>query len=240
MGPEAIHQDARAARFPSPSLLGPSRRHQLLPAPARLQLESLSVSDFLDVDLLDHLIRGSRRSLKELSLVGFGARQLFDFGAYTSLSSLSIRLALSDIDKEDLRLLFVSVGSIPSLRTLAFDLDWGRMHSDFYLIRLEKIRVFHLLPPSLQNLIRTGWMPLSTSYLLGAFADKRCLPSLEYLSLSTGVLKDEEHVRNRPREELKRIQEVAERRGIEIAWSDAEDESDVEQDDFENQGNFID
>lgn len=212
----------------------------VLPTPAPIELETFTVSDYLDVTFLDHLIRRSRRSLKNLRLVGFGAAQSFDFSSYTALVSISIHFALSDIDQEDLRLLFVSVSSIPSLHSLAFELDWGRMHGDFYLVRLERIKMLHLLPPSLRSLTQTGWIPFSTCYLLASLADKSCLPAVQHLALSSGILEDGELVRNRSREELEQIQKLADRRGIEIAWTEAEEESDEELYNFEEQGNFID
>ncbi|ORY80291.1 hypothetical protein BCR35DRAFT_304491, partial [Leucosporidium creatinivorum] len=210
----------------------------LLPKPAQLHLESFSVGDHLDVDLLAQLIGTSCGSLNHLSLVGFGLGQSFDFTHYTNLTSLSLTTPLSHLGKEDLRLLLTSVSSIPSLHSAAFFSLLGRREP--LLSHLEHLRILHLLPPTLHELIQTDWMPFSTSYLLSAFADERCLPALKHIELSCGVLEGGEHVQYRPREELEQIKRAADARGIKIVWSEPwEDLGSAYAYDFEEQGDFI-
>lgn len=85
-------------------------------------------------------------------------------------------------------------------------------------------------------------MPLSTSYLLSAFADKSCLPALKRIALGRGVLEDGEYMWNRPQQETAQIEELFEQRGIQVDWSDAESEGALEASayDFEEQRNVID
>ncbi|ORY80242.1 hypothetical protein BCR35DRAFT_352566 [Leucosporidium creatinivorum] len=196
-------------------------------APLQFHLQHLHIGDAIPPATLSFLTASSLPSLRDLTLTI--DEYAYDLTSYSSLSSLSLRIALVDWDAQDehedlARNLSSTLATCPPSVTSIAIMDVGQTAR---LDVLDRTRVLDHLPPSLSRL-DLGKTSLGTEYLLELFAKPSFLPSLSHIILGGWIETDfrSDHylgVQRREEEERRAVERVfAERakggREVRVQW----------------------
>jgi hypothetical protein len=170
---------------------------------------------------INKLLKASRTTLAtlELEISELPSVEDLRLERFAVLRSLELRCSFEDL--EAVHRMLAIVKSCPTLRTLELDTK----DDQFSNPGLEGVDLLRLLPSFLEE-IHLVFIRFITTYLLALLADHRCLPRLRKLSLDHRVWEDGGlAARPRPLEELDTIADAGSRRGVEVDFLLACDES---------------